>query len=111
MVVIFRHMFGDAVKNMPHLHLGPRERHGFAKDGGAVGLGENCFRYVLADFSLVNIPSSYDMDIGRLIPAQVPMHEPDRIICALAIIGKPCTRELAQLPTPTMAILMAGITS
>jgi hypothetical protein len=81
-------MLGDAVEDIAHRDLHAAGGNLGTEDRGAIGLGEDRLGHVLADLARVDVPGGDDADVAGLIAAQIPVHQADRIVRALAIMGK-----------------------
>ncbi len=88
-VVIVGHVLGDAVEDAAHLDGGAGRLDALAEHRGAIRLGEDRIGDVLADLARIDVPGSDDMDVAGAIAAEIPMHQADRVVRAVAIMRKP----------------------
>ena len=85
-VLILAHMVGDAVQLLAHLHDRAGVAHVRCEHRGAVRLGEDRLRHVLADLATIDVPGRDDLDVARLVAAHVEMHQADLVVSPLAIM-------------------------
>ncbi|PAV69713.1 hypothetical protein WR25_08442 [Diploscapter pachys] len=85
-VLVVAHMVGDAIEHGAHLHDRAGRGDVGGEDRGAIGLGEDRLGDVLAHLARIDIPGGDDLDVRRLIAADFPVHQADRVVRAFAII-------------------------
>ena len=95
---IVGHVIGDAVELAAHSDDCAARGNVIAEHLGAVRLGEDRLGYVLADLAPVNVPGGDNVDVARAVPADIPVHQPDRVVRAVAIIRQALDEGAGAVP-------------
>src|SRR6185437_9530254 len=97
-VRIVAHVIGDSVELSAHSDGRAAFRNLFAKDFGAVRLGEDRLGDVLADLALIDVPCGDDLNVAGPIAADVRVHEPDRLVRSVSIISEALDERAGAVP-------------